>query len=168
MISINGDLALRQVGSENIGQIIALAKEIWIPSFRDYFSDEQLWSLFNGMYSEKLLRKNLNNANYHYYFIYNRQDRIIGYLALDFEGKSLKIDKIYIRPELQRSGIGSRILSHLLQEYKNKRIWLRVNRGNKNAVKLYKKHGFTTIASKDFHGPGQYKYEDYIMEKAAF
>jgi ribosomal protein S18 acetylase RimI-like enzyme len=168
MISVDGNIKLLPGGISEIDQIIDLAKEIWIPSFESYFTDEQLWSLFEGMYNIDLLKKTLDNPHYHYYFISNANDEIIGYLALDFSNDSLKIDKIYVHPRLQGSGIGSKILAYLIDQYRNKRIWLRVNRGNRGAVKLYEKHGFKTIARKDFHGPGKYKYEDYIMEKAPF
>ena len=166
MISINGKLRLEEVGPDQIKEIIALAREIWIPSFRSYFNEEQLWALFEGMYNRNLLQENLKKPNYHYYFIKNPKEEPIGYLALEFCKDSLKIDKIYVHPKLQGSGIGSLILVYILKKYKENRIWLRVNRGNIGAVKLYEKHGFTTVARKDFHGPGQYKYEDYIMEKA--
>jgi len=168
MISIDGDIKLVSKGVSEIVQIVDLAREIWIPSFKSYFTEDQLWALFNGMYNTDLLHNTLSNPNYHYYFIYNSKDQITGYVALDFSDKSLKIDKIYVHPKLQGTGIGSRILSYLLEEYRDKRIWLRVNRGNSGAVKLYEKQGFRVIERKDFHGPGKYKYEDYIMEKARF
>lgn len=168
MISINGDIKLVPKDISDIVQIIDLAKEIWIPSFKSYFTVEQLWSLFEGMYNTDLLKKTLENPDYHYYFISNFNDEIIGYLALDFSKDSLKIDKIYIHTRLQGRGIGNSILSFLINQNREKRIWLRVNRGNVGAVKLYEKHGFKTISRKDFHGPGKYKYEDYIMEKAPF
>jgi len=168
MISIDGDIKLMPKGVSDLDDIIDLAREIWIPSFRSYFTEDQLWALFGGMYNTELLEKTLNNPNYQYHFIYNSKDEVIGYLALDFSDNSLKIDKIYVHPNLQGSGIGSRVLSYLIDQYGDKRIWLRVNRGNSGAVRLYEKHGFKTIAHKDFHGPNDYKYEDYIMEKAPF
>jgi len=168
MISISGNLTLKRQGIDQIDQIIKLAKEIWIPSFKSYFTEEQLWSLFEGMYNKKLLQKTLSQPAYHYYFIYDRKGQIIGYLALDFSNNSLKIDKIYVHPKLQGMGIGTLVMDYILDKYKEKRIWLRVNRGNFGAVKLYEKQGFRVIERKDFHGPGKYKYEDYIMEKAPF
>ena len=168
MISIGGDIDLVPKGIDDLNKIVDLAKEIWIPSFESYFTNEQLWSLFEGMYNTELLNQTLSNPNYHYYFINYKKDRVIGYLALEFKDDSLKIDKIYVHPKLQGMGFGNRILSFLVEQYKNKRIWLRVNRGNDGAVKLYEKHGFTVHSRKDFHGPHKYKYEDYIMEKPPF
>lgn len=165
------NLNYKQVGLESIEDIIDLAKEIWIPAFRPYFSETELHNLFAGMYAEDVLRNSLKNPNYMFFFIYGQSQNPVGYLAIDDHENFSKLDKIYVKAEMRGLGLGSEILKWVVSrcQFINKEyIELRVNRMNQKAISLYKRVGFIVAGEVDFPGPEGSIYQDYIMKKGLF
>jgi ribosomal protein S18 acetylase RimI-like enzyme len=65
------------------------------------------------------------------------------------------IDCVAVEPERQGSGIGSKILKFLIDEYvykRNETLGLLVDKENPNAKKLYLKLGFEIVDEKTFAG----------------
>jgi GNAT superfamily N-acetyltransferase len=79
-----------------------------------------------------------------------------------------KLDKLYVHPDLQRHGIGGRLIQEVARHARGQgctRLVLRVNRHNHTAIQAYLKHGFSVadIIVEDI-GNGYYM-DDYIMVK---
>lgn len=57
---------------------------------------------------------------------------------------TIEILTLFISPEFQRSGLGTALLKHLIEDKKNvaAKIWLEVSSINGHAVSLYTKAGF--------------------------
>jgi ribosomal protein S18 acetylase RimI-like enzyme len=71
----------------------------------------------------------LNKKNIGVYTIYNIKNDIILY-------------NFGIQNEYRNMGYGKYMIKHIINEYKNKDIYLFVNRSNDIAMKLYKSNGF--------------------------
>lgn len=77
---------------------------------------------------------------------------IAGYLLIAFTysseaaGKQLSLEELYIKPEFQGKGIGSKVFDWIFKEYKNiiKRYRLEVIKSNK-AKNMYERIGFETL-----------------------
>ena len=70
-------------------------------------------------------------------------DRIVAAMVL--RGESL--DQLYVRPEFQRRGIGTRLLDHAKKQCRVLRLY--TFESNEPARDFYEKHGFTAIAFGD-------------------
>ena len=72
-----------------------------------------------------------------------------GLLATSIHEDHIQIEKLYIRPELQRKGIGSKVLDRIkrMSRENAKPIRLRVLESNKGACRLYERHNFVIYKS---------------------
>ena len=154
-----------EANTSHIPQIIALAKAIWLPTFSAYFSENELNSLFTGMYNRQKLETLLQNKNYQFWIVENRAHSV-GYFATEIYPEFLKLDKIYVSPEMQRQGIGKWIFEDIMSYAQTKgikQIQLNVNRRNTPAIDFYKNLGFVILKSEDIPGPNGFVYDDYVM-----
>ncbi|MCA1761391.1 MAG: GNAT family N-acetyltransferase [Flavobacteriales bacterium] len=163
------DLKLVKAGIADIPAIQKLAKEIWLPTFGALFSGSELKELFEGMYNRETLHSTLQNPSYTLFFICsNAEEKTLGYCAVERKQHALKLDKIYVYPSLQGSGIGRAVMLKVYEMAENKglsRVELRVNRYHQKSISFYEKQGFKIVESVNFPAPNGYEYEDYIMLK---
>ncbi len=58
-----------------------------------------------------------------------------------------RVDHIAVAPSAQRQGVGSRLLRHCMEHFREARTWiLEVNIHNKGAMALYRRNGFQPLA----------------------
>jgi ribosomal protein S18 acetylase RimI-like enzyme len=58
-----------------------------------------------------------------------------------------RVDHIAVAPSAQRQGVGSRLLKHCMEHFREARTWiLEVNIHNKGAMALYRRNGFQPLA----------------------
>ena len=160
-------LKYEKASVQDLSKIYDLSEEIWKPAFSPYYAKEDLDLLYTGMYNDNLLTNWLSNSKNMFYFIL-KDNRYIGYTAIELHSDHLKLDKIYVHPSLQGSGIGSLVMKKIeaiAAEFSLETIFLRVNRKNKLAIDFYHNRSFKIIESIDFPGPKGLRYEDYLMEK---
>ena len=136
--------------------------------------EEHLQAYLKKAYNSEKLRKELSNPNSFFYFI-EHQEKVAGYLKVNVKdaqteamGKNaLEIERIYIRKEFQKLGLGKELLSHAVgvaHEHQVSTIWLGVWEENKNALAFYKKSGFVKRGQHSFF-MGEDEQIDWIMEK---
>ncbi len=148
----------------------ALAQSIWLPTFRSYFKPDELLALFEGMYGDRALDSIFASTQYELFFLHGTEldGSPFGYLGIEWGSHTLKLDKIYIHPDLQGRGLGSRVLD-LVEGWANskryKTIELRVNVANLSAIAFYEHHGFSVTRTERFPGPDGYVYHDRWMTK---
>lgn len=160
-------LTYSRASVDDLPLLYRLAREIWIPAFAPLFSKKQLEALYSGMYNDEILTSWLDTEGNELYFIYQGDDAI-GYTAIEKRDDHMKLDKIYIRQNLQGKGLGGesmRFLEGLAADAGLNEIRLRVNRGNDSAIQFYRNRGYEIVDSVDFPGPDGYRYEDYWMSK---
>lgn len=104
----------------------------------------------NFTYSFKeLINENPFMAGY----IFELNGNCIGYALLSFTwsneagGKVVWLEELYVKPEFQGKGFGSRFLSFMLDKYKldTARFRLEVSEDNPAAKNLYSRFGFKTL-----------------------
>ena len=154
-----------EANTSHIPQIIALAKEIWLPTFAAFFSEKEINNLFTGMYNRQKLTYMLQNKNYQFCIVENLSPAV-GYFATSIYPDFLKLYKIYVLPEMQGQGIGKWIFNDIVSYAQTKAIssiQLNVNRRNIPAIDFYKRQGFVILKSEDIPGPNGFVYDDYVM-----
>ena len=161
------DLRFKKAVVADIPQLIELAKEIWLPTFAVYFTESELNSLFSGMYNTEKITADLENPHYAFYIVENSAQKSVGYFATSIKSDYLKLDKIYVSPNLQGQGIGKWIFNEIVRQARDRSlgmIQLNVNRRNAPAIAFYQKLGFIIIRSEDIPGPNGFIYDDFVME----
>jgi len=164
--------SLHPVRASGIPALIALSKEIWLPAFAPLFEKDELMSLYRGMYDVRVLEQWLAKTENHLWFIETAGWKgYAGYLAVEEESDRLKLDKIYVHPYLQGRGVGQWALEQVMEMARklgHSSLYLRVNRGNVQAIRFYKAAGFTIDEEVDFPAPNGYVYQDYLMSLRMF
>jgi N-acetylglutamate synthase-like GNAT family acetyltransferase len=96
---------------------------------------------------KKKIRKNIATNikdNYGYYKLIYVDKVIAGAYALTPYEDGLMLDQIYLLKEYRNQGIGTRIINDIVAS--NKKVYLWVYRNNEEALKLFKKLGFTPLS----------------------
>ena len=77
----------------------------------------------------------------------------------------IKIDKLYVNPIYQRSGIATNLLNTVIESNKEiKFLNLQVNRNNIGALNFYKSFGFKIHKKIDIKIEGGYYMNDYFLK----
>lgn len=71
-------------------------------------------------------------------------DKVVGYYRLHEEEKKVELDDFYILPSFQNQGIGSKVMTKLIDEVKLP-IFLYVFNQNKGAIAFYERFGFKKV-----------------------
>lgn len=92
--------------------------------------------------------------------------KIVGYGLMSLSGTEAHILNICIQGASQRTGLGKRMMLHLIQEAKNLQadsVFLEVRPTNSGAFRLYKNLGFKIIGRRKDYYPAQNGREDALV-----
>jgi ribosomal protein S18 acetylase RimI-like enzyme len=142
----------------------SLAREIWPHTYADIITKEQMEFMLNWMYSTETLVAQQQSG--HEFYILQKDSTDIGFLAIEQAGDELKVNKVYVLPEVQGCGAGKQLMDKAIERAKAKnctRLFLQVNRANK-AKFFYDKLGFTIRKEEKFDIGQGFFMDDYVME----
>ncbi len=97
---------------------------------------------------------------------YENDGIIQGYGVMSVAAGESHILNLTVRPELQRQGIGSRLLKHFLQlarRHGADTLMLEVRPSNRKAISLYEKLGFNEIGVRRNYYPAEDGREDALL-----
>ena len=157
---------LKYANDEDVPLIHKLAKQVFPETYKHILSPEQNEFMFEWMYSEENIRRQLLEG--HHYFLCLDNTKPCGYVSVQQIEKDLfHLHKIYVLPQYQGTGAGRYLFEQALQYIKSIhpepcRMELHVNRNNP-AVNFYKKLGMSVVRSGDFDIGHGYFMNDYIM-----
>ncbi len=85
-------------------------------------------------------------------FSYTYENKIIGYLLFQHIYDRIEIDDFYIEEKYRNKGFGSKLIEKVIS-YGNdnniQNITLEVRKDNYNAIKIYEKYGFESVALRE-------------------
>ena len=159
---------------EEVQILQKISIETFNETFKEQNSPENIKTYLDRAFNLKQLEKELSNNNSEFYFVYYN-DEIAGYLKVNINeaqseetrGDSLEIERIYIKREFQKYGLGKYLLNKAMEiaiEHNKRKIWLGVWDKNDNAIAFYKKLGFVQTGAHSFY-MGDEEQIDYIMSK---
>ncbi|MDX5476607.1 MAG: GNAT family N-acetyltransferase, partial [Bacillaceae bacterium] len=143
-------------------------------TFKDQNSPENMKAYLEKAFNLIQLEKELSNVSSEFFFVYFNNE-IAGYLKVntndaqseEMGDESLEIERIYIKNQFQRHGLGKYMLNQVIdiaREQNKKKIWLGVWEKNENAIAFYKKMGFVQTGAHAFY-MGDEEQTDFIMTK---
>ncbi len=168
------ELKLRECTLKDINMLQQISCRTFKDAFADANSPQQLQAFLDSAYNADKLRAELSNKYSKFMFLYC-DGELAGYFKINeapaqtdvYDDMSLEIERIYIKSEYQRMGLGGYIIDKaadtartLAKQY----IWLGVWENNLKAISFYEKHGFYKIGSHSFF-VGSDEQTDYIMRK---
>jgi len=151
---------------KQIDLIVQLANTIWIEHYTSIIGKEQVTYMLETFHSAQTISEQVEAVNIYYYLILHDK-KLVGYMGIRENQKSLFLSKLYLLAQERHYGIGSQAIAHIKALASSKAlkiITLTVNKNNINSIKAYQKMGFkiTRDICSDI-GEG-YVMDDYEME----
>ena len=166
---MNSSVNIVPAERKDLPVITQLAPEIWQYAYKDILSAGQIAYMLQMMYAPEKLQADLDNGVK--FRLVVSENAAIGFFAF-FECAddryTLKLDKLYLKPDFHGRGIGSKVLQYLTEcasDAGYKAICLNVNKENVRAIRAYSKNGFKKKASVKIDIGSGFFMDDFIMEK---
>lgn len=168
------DITIQAVNSNNLSQLRQISIETFGDTFGSQNDQANLQEYFESAYNLPELTKELANRNSEFYFIFYNH-HLAGYLKLNVGNgqsekmgdKTLEVERIYIRKNFKRLGLGGKLIDFSLERARNlnkKTIWLGVWEHNEGAKIFYEKKGFSQFSDHIFELGGD-PQRDILMKR---
>jgi ribosomal protein S18 acetylase RimI-like enzyme len=158
--------------TKDIAIIREIAQKTWFETYEPILGKEQPQYMFDLIYSEEGLEEQMNAGQVfviQYASDENQTDSpraFASYSIKNDKEKIYKLNKLYLNPDFQGSGLGKKLLIEVEKQIKElEGQWLDLNVNRHNKAKLfYERMGFAVIAEEDIP-IGEYFMNDYVMRK---
>lgn len=164
---------LDAVTAADFETLARLAEAIWRAHYTRIIGSAQIDYMLAGRYTPGKLRLYLNADDR--WLLLLRTDsptgsRAIGYCsyALTDNPGEMKLEQLYLLPELHGQGLGKLMLRHVEEQASARgrsTLMLQTNKRNDIAIAFYRKAGFTVREEAVFDIGGGFVMDDYLMEK---
>lgn len=158
---------IRPLAHADIEPLRALAREIWDIHYTPIIGAAQIQYMLDQRYCPEVLREELARTDLWWdLLVIAGQPRGYASYFVDDDACGMKLDKLYVHPQVQRGGFGRQMLDRVLERTRALglgRVSLAVNKRNAHAIAAYTKWGFRVEESvvKDI-GSG-FVMDDYVM-----
>jgi len=156
---------IQQATINDVPIIQQIANATWPKTYGAILSEAQINYMLQLMYNAHELEHQIQSG--YKYLLANNENKIIGFAAFnEISPKAFKLQKLYVLPEAQGTGLGKLLLNYIIQEIKSMgafSIILNVNRHN-SALSFYSKMGFQIIKEEDNDIGNGYFMNDYVMQ----
>jgi ribosomal protein S18 acetylase RimI-like enzyme len=161
-------LVIRPAGEADIPELRALAERIWRSSYAALLVPGQIDYMLAWMYApETIAHEMAEGVVWETAWL---DDRMVGFHSCTPEPQAhqLKLNKLYLLPELQGQGLGQQLLEHVNQlalQCGATQVWLQVNKQNLRAIRSYERAGYAVERSAVFDIGGGFVMDDFIMTR---
>lgn len=158
-----------EANEEDIPLIQNLAERSWKTAYAEILSPEQIDYMLGTMYSRNEITQQMQNADYHYYLIFDEiNNSFEGFIGFEhgFQEYTTKLHRIYLVPESKGKGIGRTAIDFLKEKVvsaADRKIILNVNKNNA-AKKFYESQGFKVSNEVVLNIGDGFVMDDYEME----
>ena len=155
---------------EHLATISELAGVIWRACYPGIITHAQIDYMLARMYSLEILRDEICSQGICYDLLLV-DEKPAGFASYGPTAETgvMKLHKLYLLPEMQGHGLGSRLLQHVEHEVRasgaGRRLILSVNKRNAKAITAYNRNGFVTADTVVTDIGGGFVMDDYIMAK---
>lgn len=156
------------IDQNHVREVARLANKIWIEYFAKIISKQQIDYMLTNMQSAGVIQKQIEDENHRYYLIENQENKYAGYLGFSLNEQELFLSKFYLTLESRGLGCGTEMMFFLeshAQAQGCKKITLRANKKNLNAISFYERMGFSKVESICEDIGSGFVMDDYKMEK---
>ena len=162
-------LNLRPATADDIPLLRTLAQRIWRECYPGIITAEQIEFMLGWMYSAEQLASEF--AECVPWELVEESGEPIGFLSYKLEADGrVKLNKLYLLPELHGQGLGQAMLARALAHAAARgahELRLRVNKHNTRALRSYDRAGFQIVESLTADIGGGFVMDDYILARAA-
>lgn len=151
---------------KGIKSIASLADTIWREHYGVILSQEQIDYMLEKFQSPSAMKRQMEEQGYRYGLIL-WGGRNAGYVGFSEKPDELFLSKLYVLEEYRGRGLSSFVFTFLQNHCKEQglsRIWLTVNKHNKDSIAVYEKKGFSVFDVQTADIGNGFVMDDYLME----
>jgi len=167
-------VVINECTTKDVKTLQAISYNTFHETFAAMNSEENMQAYLENAFTTKRLEEELSNPASKFFFIHYNQE-LAGYLKVnideaqteDMGEKTLEIERIYVKKEFQKNGLGKDLLHkgmEIAKDQDKRKIWLGVWEHNVGAIHFYNKMGFTKTGTHSFY-MGDEQQTDFIMMK---
>ncbi|MFC7686400.1 GNAT family N-acetyltransferase [Ureibacillus sp. GCM10028918] len=167
-------IKIKKCTLEDLQTLQKISTETFNDTFKDQNSPENMQAYLERAFNLKQLEEELSNQFSQFLFVYFNNE-VAGYLKVNTSDaqtekmgdQSLEIERIYIKSEFQKHGLGKYLLNQAIEvatTLHKEKIWLGVWEKNENAIAFYRRMGFEQTGVHSFY-MGDEEQIDYLMTK---
>ena len=150
----------------DVDRMCALAKEIWHEHFTPIIGHDQVVYMLEKFQSPAAVNGQIKEG--YEYYLTMVDDQLVGYIGIHREPSALFLSKLYLEKSARGKGYarcGMNFLEKICRENHLEKIWLTVNKYNKNTIAAYQKMGLSIVREQKADIGNGFFMDDYIMEK---
>jgi diamine N-acetyltransferase len=155
--------------SEHFAPLTALARRIWRSHYRSIIGLDQIEYMLGLRFTDQNLTSYLHSQTRWLDLLWHAR-RPIGYCsyALGETQDELRLEQLYVAPELHRRGFGGRMLEHVEAQCRARQrvaVVLTVNKANATAIAMYRRRGFSVRSELCIDIGHGFVMDDFVMHK---
>jgi ribosomal protein S18 acetylase RimI-like enzyme len=163
------DARLDAMTAADFATVARLGEVIWRAHYTKIIGSAQIGYMLADRYTPEKLSLYLN-ADDRWLMLLRIDGRAVGYCsyALTDDPGEMKLEQLYLLPELQGKGLGRLMLRHVEEQARARGrslLMLQTNKRNAGAIAFYCKAGFTVREEAVFDIGNGFVMDDYVMEK---
>lgn len=167
-------IILKKITDQQITELKEFSERTFLETFAKDNSEEDMKRYLEINITEEKLSGEMNNPDSEFYFAMS-ENRIIGYLKLNFAGAQteirhadwVEIERIYVLREFHGKKAGQILLNKAVELARDRyadHIWLGVWEKNARAIRFYQKNGFISFDTHIFK-LGDDEQTDLMMKR---
>lgn len=147
-------------------EIKELLNYVWADTYKSFFSKETVKYIIEESQTLDKLKLEIENKDILFLVAKYNSDKIIGLATAEKKDKGIFLKRLYVHPDYQRKGVGIKLLTNVLNNFKNiKKIYLEAEQDNIKGISFYKKNGFKIIENKEYELKSD-RFSTVVMEKS--
>ena len=157
-------LQIRRAVAADASALSVMLTETWHENFDQELGPDVVSDICERTYAVDKLTEQFHDAG-HLALIAKSDEKIVGHALGHVAADRLFVDRLYVHPEAQRSGVGTRLYQALLDDLPPSHcIRLEVIRSNTKARAFYARQGFGIVAEMN-ECLGAQNVPSLVMEK---
>lgn len=159
---------IERASAVHLAGISRLAGVIWRQCYPGIISIDQIEYMLEWMYALEEMQRQLNHGTIYERLLVGGELKGFAAHSPTADPSERKLDKLYVHPDCQRNGYGSRLLGHVIETLRDlgcRSLMLTVNKQNARAIAAYRKNGFAVREEIVTDIGGGFVMDDYVMAK---
>jgi ribosomal protein S18 acetylase RimI-like enzyme len=155
---------IERAAIQDVPAIKDVLRETWHDTYASLLSQTAIETITSQWHAPELLEQQMQNPAI--YFAIARDGGIVaGLITARKQDDAIVVDRLYVRPQCQRRGIGRQLLASSYRAFRGaQRVRLSVEAENRKGVAFYAKQGFRETARNSEEIAGAY-LENVVMER---
>ncbi|MDN4595453.1 GNAT family N-acetyltransferase [Polycladomyces subterraneus] len=147
------ELLLRPMYTTDIPGVKKVAEETWWSTYRPILKEESIRRFLQVSYCEEALEQALEahqRAAVSLFWVAVQEGAVIGFVEAMRETDSMfELRRLYVKPEVQRQGVGRRLLEEVIQAGRINSMFAWVEQKNEIGRAFYARRGFVKVDERE-------------------